>query len=295
MPHLLKLTFKLAVCGSRVRPGSLQSDTSNLSPISQDPRCQEYMFGLLAWNPEATHGTQIFHHFRCSIFGLSPLSPLRSDMGSCSCCFRKANVPGRTTWWCGWWPLSPVDPCCLMLVDDGSRFKMIEGPPYAPAPSYQDAACKTYGQHSPLAVALIRCRIWAELERGGFCECGAAIDGRNLLCWCLLRWIDTQSWRSCAISFSISFLSLGGNLEVSINGDTPNGWFIIDNPKQKWMIWGYRVSPWLRKPSLRIARSPAGRYLHAHFPLDLEVQVQVRQESTKGWVHIPLGCVHNIW
>lgn len=74
---------------SRVIPATV------FDPRSQDPRCQEYMFGLLAWNPEAIHGDPMGIPWDTN---LSPLSPLRSDMDSCSCCFRKANVPGRTTW-----------------------------------------------------------------------------------------------------------------------------------------------------------------------------------------------------
>ena len=277
MPHLLKLTFKLAVCGSRVRPGSrVIPATFHRYPKIHESTVPGIHVRLVGLEPRS-HPWESMGHKSFTIFGVQSLGCHRCHLSGQTWAVAAAAF-GRQMYLAGPpgdvvgdpWALLTVDPCCLM-------------PPYAPAPSpYQDAACKTYGQHSPLAVALIRCRIWAELERDGSCECGAAIDGRNLLCWCLLGWIDTQSWRSCAISFSISFLSLGGNLEVSINGDTPNGWFIIEKPKQKWMIWGYRVSPWLRKPSLRIARSPAGRYLHAHFPLDLEIQVQVRQGSTKG-------------
>ena len=34
-------------------------------------------------------------------------------------------------------------------------------------------------------------------------------------------------------------------IEVAINGDTPDGWFVMENPRQKLMIWGYL---YFRKP-----------------------------------------------
>ena len=46
------------------------------------------------------------------------------------------------------------------------------------------------------------------------------------------------------------FMVFNGFFSWFINGGSQNGWFIMENPIYKWMIWGY---PYFRKPPYTIA------------------------------------------